>query len=229
MGHRRCGGCVEHLRAVRCKGYAWKSWHLVLLCSLGAVLASTSSAVAQPLKAEEVLALLAKGPAKGSEGAPVTIIEFSDFQCTFCWRFWKQTLPRLEEEYIKPGKVRFVYRHLAILGPQSVAAAQASECAQEQGRFWEYHDELFASKGFSSLAERRLKQYARDLGLDGAAFDLCLDAGKYAEKVEGETGIGLALGARGTPTFFINGLKLVGAHPFQTFRSIIEEELKSIP
>ncbi|MCZ6479858.1 MAG: thioredoxin domain-containing protein [candidate division NC10 bacterium] len=209
------------------KGVQSKTWNLVLLWSLAALLALVPNASAQELRAEEVLRLLARGPAKGSDHAPVTIIEFSDFQCTFCWRFWKQTLPRLEEEYIKAGKVRFIYTHLAILGPQSVAAAQASECAREQGKFWEYHDKLFASKGFFSLADRRLKQYARDLGLDGEAFDQCLDAGTHAKKVEGETGIGLALGARGTPTFFINGLKLVGAHPFQTFRSIIEDQLKT--
>lgn len=209
------------------KGVQSKTWNLVLLWSLAALLALVPNAFAQELRADEVLRLLARGPAKGSDQAPVTIIEFSDFQCTFCWRFWKQTLPRLEEEYIKAGKVRFIYTHLAILGPQSVAAAQASECAREQGKFWEYHDKLFASKGFFSLADRRLKQYARDLGLDGAAFDQCLDAEKYVNKVEGETGIGLALGARGTPTFFINGLKLVGAHPFQTFRSIIEDQLKT--
>ncbi|MGH7410622.1 MAG: DsbA family protein, partial [Candidatus Methylomirabilis sp.] len=99
----------------------------------------------------------------------------------------------------------------------------------EQGKFWDYHDKLFASKGFFSFADRRLKQYARDLGLDGATFDQCLDSGKYAKKVEGETGTGYLLGANGTPTFFINGLRLVGAHPFETFRTIIDEELKTSP
>ncbi|MFQ5846920.1 MAG: DsbA family protein [Candidatus Methylomirabilales bacterium] len=206
-----------------------KSRRLVLFGILGVVLASSSTGFTQAPRAAEILAVMARGPARGSEKAPVTIIEFSDFQCTFCWRFWKQTLPRLDEEYIMPGKVRFVYRHLAILGPQSVQAAQASECAREQGNFWTYHDTLFASKGFLSLADDRLKQYARDLGLDGAIFDQCLDTGKYAEKVEGETGIGILLGVNGTPTFFINGRKVVGAHPIATFRTVIEDELQSIP
>lgn len=208
--------------------YPRKPCHLALAWSLWAVLTLSASALAQqPLRTEDVLALMAAGPAKGFEKAPVTIIEFSDFQCSFCWKFWKETLPRLEAEYIKTGKVRFVYRHLAILGPPSVAAGQAADCAGEQGNFWEYHDNLFASKGFFSFADRRLKQYARDLGLDGPTFDQCLDSGKYAKKVEGETGIGRFLGANGTPTFFINGLKLVGAHPFETFRAIIEEQLKT--
>ncbi len=221
---------MTDLEGVRSKRYAWKYWPPVLLWGLWVLLALSGGAFAQqPLQRGEVLTLLARGSAKGSDKAPVTIIEFSDFQCTFCWRFWKQTLPHLEEEYIKPGKVRFVYRHLAILGPQSVAAAQASECAAEQGKFWEYHDTLFASKGSFSLADRRLKQYARDLKLESKAFDRCLDDGEYAEKVEGETGIGILMGANGTPTFFINGTMLVGAHPFQTFKKIIEEELKTTP
>ncbi len=202
---------------------------VALVAAFGLVGVFTTTAIGQSLRADDVLAILARGPGKGSEKAPVTIIEFSDFQCTFCWRFWKQTLPKLEEAYIKPGKVRFIYRHLAILGPRSLAAAQASECAREQGRFWEYHDTLFASKAFRSLADGRLKQYARDLALDGAAFDRCLESDKYANKVEGETGIGILLGANGTPTFFINGKKLVGAHPFQTFQRIIEEELTAAP
>lgn len=203
-----------------------KFWYPILFWGLWVMVASGGSALArQPVQRTEVLALMAQGLAKGSAKAPFTIIEFSDFQCSFCWKFWKETLPRLEEEYIKSGKVRFVYRHLAILGPPSVAAAQASECAREQGKFWEYHDTLFASKGPFSLTDSRLKQYARKLGLDGAAFDRCLDSGKYAKKVEGETRIGILLGANGTPTFFLNGKMLVGAHPFETFRALIEQEL----
>jgi protein-disulfide isomerase len=198
----------------------------VVLWTLWALLAFGSNVMAEPPKVEEILDVLAKGPAKGSEKAPITIIEFSDFQCSFCWKFWKETLPRLDEEYIKTGKVRFVYRHLAILGPPSVAAAQAVDCAGDQGKFWEYHDTLFTSKGLFSFTNGQLKRHARNLGLDGAAFDQCLDSGKYAKKVEGETGIGRLLGANGTPTFFINGLRLVGAHPFETFRTIIDEELR---
>ena len=192
------------------------------------VLLGFGDAEGQTMRREEILALLAKGPAKGAETAPITIIEFSDFQCSFCWKFWKETLPRLEAEYVNPGSVRFVYRHLAILGKQSVTAAQAAECAAEQTKFWEYHDKLFASKGPFALTNRRLKGYAREIGLDGEAFDRCLDSEKYAQKVEGETGIGLALGLRGTPAFFINGRLLVGAHPFETFQVLIEEELEKV-
>ncbi|MGH7410282.1 MAG: DsbA family protein, partial [Candidatus Methylomirabilis sp.] len=153
---------------VRMDRYHRKLSFAAVLWSLWTLLAFSGNAMAKSLEVQEVLALMAAGPAKGSDKAPVTIIEFSDFQCSFCWKFWKETLPRLEEEYIKTGKVRFVYRHLAILGAPSVATAQAAACAGEQGKFWDYHDKLFASKGFFSFADRRLKQYARDLGLDGA-------------------------------------------------------------
>ena len=190
------------------------------------VLLGFGDAEGQTMRREEILALLVRGPAKGAEAAPITIIEFSDFQCSFCWKFWKETLPRLEAEYVKPGTVRFVYRHLAILGKQSVTSAQAADCAGEQRKFWEYHDKLFASKGLFALTNQRLKGHAREIGLDGELFDRCLDSEKYAQKVEGETGIGLALGLRGTPAFFINDKMLIGAHPFETFQALIEQELK---
>lgn len=207
--------------------YTWKSWGLVLLCVVCAVLALTAPAVPQSQGEEDVLALLAKGPALGSAHAPVTIIEFSDFQCVYCEKFWRETLPRLEAEYVKPGKVRFVYRHLAILGRQSITSAQAADCAADQGKFWEYHDILFASRGPLALTNDRLKSHAGKIGLDEKAFGRCLDSGKYAEKVKEETSMGLAVGARATPVFLINRTMLVGAHPFETFRKIIEEELRA--
>ncbi|MGH7409972.1 MAG: DsbA family protein, partial [Candidatus Methylomirabilis sp.] len=168
----------------------------MLLMQLGVV-----ETTAQSLQVDDILTLLSQGPAKGSEGAPITIIEFSDFQCAYCRKFWQETLPRLEAEYVKPGKVRFVYRHLAILGEQSVSAGQAAECAAEQKKFWEYHDKLFASQGPFAFTMGNLKQYANQLGLDTAAFNQCLDSGKYAQKVDAETGVGKMLGLRGTPSF----------------------------
>ncbi len=193
----------------------------ILLMQLGVV-----ETPAQSRQVEDILTLLSQGPAKGSEAAPITIIEFSDFQCSYCRKFWKETLPRLEAEYVKAGKIRFVYRHLAILGEQSVSAGRAAECAREQGKFWEYHDKLFAGQGPFAFATGNLKGYAKDLGLDSVAFNQCFDSGKYAQKVDAETGVGKMLGLRGTPSFFINGRPLIGAHPFETFQLVIEEELK---
>jgi protein-disulfide isomerase len=161
----------------------------------------------------------------GAPDAPVTMVEFSDFQCSFCRKFWAETLPRLKETYIRTGQVRFVYQHFAVLGEPSVAAAQAVECAREQGKFWAYHDKLFESQGVGAFTGSKLKRYGRELGLDVAAFSRCLDSGKYRQKVENETQLGIELGARGTPTFFLNGRMLAGAQPFEVFHSAIEGAL----
>ena len=190
------------------------------------LLGGLGDAAAQSVTREEIVALLAKGPSKGSESAPVTIVELSDFQCSYCRKFWKETLPRIEEAHIKTGQVRFVYRHFAILGEHSVAAAQAADCAGEQRKFWEYHNRLFASQGPFAFTKQNLKRYAKELGLDNAVFNQCLDSGRYAQKVEGETGIGKVMGVRGTPAFFINGELLVGAQPYETFQLLIEGELE---
>jgi protein-disulfide isomerase len=163
----------------------------------------------------------------GSASAPVTVIEFSDFQCGFCKRFWVDTLPKLKEAYIDTGKARFVYRHFAILGKHSEQAALASECAAEQGKFWEYHDQLFKNQGGLAFTEAKLKQYARDIGLNAGAFGTCLETGKYKEKVERETLAAANLGGRGTPFFVVNQHLLVGAQPYVVFQKMVDEELKS--
>ena len=187
---------------------------------------SPALGASQDLSVEEALAALGKGPTVGSASAPVTIVEFADFQCSFCRKFWADTFPKLKETYIKKGQVRFVYRHFAILGKFSVQAAQAADCAGEQGKFWEYHDRLFANQGGLAFTNPKLKHYAREQKLNRKAFDQCLDSSKYKKKVEGETAVAAFLGARGTPTFFVNSRLLVGAQPFGVFRTAIEEELK---
>ena len=197
-------------------------WSLILLLLL------IGSALPQGTTREDILAYLAKdGPTKGNNKAPVILIEFSDFQCSFCRKFWKETLSLIEKKYIQTGKVKFVYRHFAILGKHSTTAAQAAECAGEQGKFWPYHDKLFGNAG-SPLAftDGKLKGYAKELGLKSQDFNQCLDSGKYFKKVDGETATAAFLGARGTPAFFLNGQLLVGAQPFQVFEAAIEKELK---
>jgi protein-disulfide isomerase len=201
---------------------------LIAFLSLGLFLYFDGSAIAQPVTAEEVVARLAKGGhSRGTDQAPVTLIEFSDFRCSFCRKFWQDTLPAIEKKYIKTGKVRFIYRHLAVLGPPSVVSAQAAECAGEQGKFWPYHDTLFSNAGSPmAFSDGRLKGYAKELKLSSSEFNRCLDSGKYRNKVEGETGVASYLGIRGTPAFLINGQLLVGAQPFEAFESVIERELK---
>jgi len=162
------------------------------------------------------------GPTKGREDAPITIVEFSDFQCGFCRRFWKETLPKIEAAYINPGKARFVYRHLIALGPLSEQAAHGAECAREQGKFWPYHDRLFEQTGPLAFTEKRLKEYARDLGLEGKAFGTCMALGRHRDRIRQETQVARYLGATGTPTFLINGQLLIGAQPFETFDRILD-------
>ena len=192
-----------------------------LFCSL----LSPLSAASQSKSANEVS--VGSGPSLGAASAPVTIIEFSDFQCSYCKRFWAETLPQLKEAYINTGKARFSYGHFAILGKHSEQAALASECAAEQGKFWEYHDQLFKNQGGLAFTEAKLKQYARDIGLNADAFGTCLGTGKYREKVERETTAAGNLGGRGTPFFMVNQRLLVGAQPYSVFQKMIDEELKS--
>src|ERR687892_2685467 len=199
----------------------------VLVIALVTVLAPFAAIGAAPTSVEETLAALGKGPTLGSASAKVTIVEFSDFQCSFCRKFWADTLPKLKDTYIKQGKARFVYRHFAILGKFSEQAAMATECAGEQGKFWAYHDKLFANQGGLGFTQPKLEQYGRELGLNDANFKHCLTAEKYRKKIEGETAVAASLGARGTPTFFVNGRLIVGAQPFEAFQSVLDEELKN--
>ncbi len=170
-------------------------------------------------------------PVIGRADAPVTMIEFSDFQCPFCKRFFEQALPKIEEEYIKPGKVKLVYRDFPLsFHEQAQLAAEAAECADEQGKFREMHDRIFQGQAeWSGNAEARriFASYAEAIGLDMEEFGRCLDSGRYEEEVQRDFNDGVKYGVTGTPTFFINGRKLVGAQPFTAFQQLIETELRS--
>jgi len=165
---------------------------------------------------------------RGDEDAPVTIIEFSDFQCPYCERWTNEAGAQIEDQYIEQGLVRIGYWHFAILGDQSVLAAEASECAAEQGAFWSYHDYLYqpqiGSQG-TALTKDNLKQFAADLGLDTASFNECLDTGQFTQYVQGQRGVAQQIGVSSTPTFLVNGEPVVGAQPFQNFEAVIEQEL----
>ena len=161
-------------------------------------------------------------PFKGLETAPVTIVKFEDFQCPFC----KQVQPIFAELLSRyNGKIRVVHKDLPLdsIHPQARPAAEAARCAQEQQKFWDYHDKLYASA--PSFAPAELKTYAQEVGLDLALFDRCLTAGKYKELVQNNLMQGAKLGITGTPTFFINGREVSGAQPMEAFTSIIDEEL----
>jgi protein-disulfide isomerase len=171
---------------------------------------------------------LGREPALGDAAAPVSIVEFSDFQCGYCRKFWQDTLPKIKESYIKKGTVRFTYRHFAVLGRPSERAALAAECAAEQKKFWQYHDKLFENQGKVFFSEANIKWMAKEVGLDGDRFGGCLSADKHREKVERETATAAYLGGRGTPLFFVNQKLLPGAQPYSLFEKIIEEELATV-
>lgn len=160
----------------------------------------------------------------GDADAPVTIIEFSDYECPFCGRFYSQTLPQLKTEYIDTGKVKLVYRDFPLsFHPKAQKAAEAAECAGDQDRYFDFHDKIFENQG--SIGVSDLKKYAGDLGLDQGEFDDCLDSGKFEQEVKDDVAAGVAAGLSGTPSFLINGQKLVGAQPFAAFKAIIDAEL----
>lgn len=164
----------------------------------------------------------------GDPNAPVTIIEFSDFQCPFCGRHATGTGRQIDEEFIKNGIVRFGYQHFAFLGTESQWAGEASECAADQDAFWEYHDKLFdnqSGENQGAFNKDNLKRFAVELGLDSKAFDGCLDSGKYTTVVQKESQAAQSLGVSSTPTFLINGKPLIGAQPFEVFRQTIDAEL----
>ena len=188
--------------------------------SLIALFPGIAGAAAQEVTREDVVVALEQnaGPAMGRMDAPVTLVEFSDFQCGYCGRFARDTLPKIVAHYVQTGQVRLVFRHLAILGEASVAAAGAAACAHDQGKFWEYHDTLFANRSPLAFRAARLKQYAAELHLDSVVFDACLDRKTHAKQVEVETLLAQALHATGTPAFLINGQLLIGAYPFETFQ-----------
>lgn len=177
---------------------------------------------AQPVKTVDV----GDAPGWGPTDARVTIVEFSDFQCPFCQRFKFSSYRQIKETY--GDRVRFVFKHFPLtqIHPQAVPAALASECAREQGKFWEFHDLAF--QDIQSLTRAVFMDYARQIGIaDVDAFGKCFDTGKYQDRVAKDYQQGVALGVEGTPTFFINGVAVSGALPFENFVAVIEKQLAS--
>lgn len=166
-----------------------------------------------------------EGYSLGNNNALVTIIEFSDFECPYCGKFYNETLPNIKENYINTGKVRFIYRNfpLTTIHKNSLLAAQAAEAAGEQGKYWEMHDILYSNQNELQLTD--LQKYAIDLNLDMQKFNSAIESKKFLGKIQKDTEDGIKAGVSGTPAFFINGIKLVGAQPFSNFEKIIESEL----
>ncbi|MCS7056066.1 MAG: DsbA family protein [Thermoflexales bacterium] len=169
---------------------------------------------------------------QGDATARVTIVEYSDFNCGFCRRFYAETLSRILDEYVRTGKARFSYKHYPFLAESSVWKAQAAECAAEQGRFWDYHSLLFTRNIFGNdqaSMRQALTAAAGDIGLRTDVFADCLSREDALRRVQADAEEARRLGVSGTPSFLINGRPLVGAQPYEAFRAMIEEELAKAP
>jgi protein-disulfide isomerase len=161
-------------------------------------------------------------PSIGPANAPITIVEFSDFECPFCRQWQQQTYQPLLAAY--PGKIRLVYRDFPLTGihPDAFPAAEAAQCANAQNAFWPYHDKLFSSE---NLGDSVYKQYAQDLSLDLTKFNDCLTNHTFQAYVQANSDFAAKTGVNSTPTFFINGLAVIGAQPLSVFKQVIDKEL----
>lgn len=177
-----------------------------------------------PSPTVDIKTLMDNDAVLGDDDAPITIVEFSDFECPFCGRFHTQTWPELKQKYIDTGKVKFVYRDFPLsFHPQAQKAAEAAECAGEQDKFWEMHELLFNPGVQGGVAS--FKQYASQIGLNTAKFNDCLDSGKMIAEIRKDIADGAAVGVQGTPAFYVNGVEVSGAQPFQVFQQIIDGQL----
>jgi predicted DsbA family dithiol-disulfide isomerase len=160
----------------------------------------------------------------GPDDAPVTIVEYTDYECSFCRRYNRLILPEILDEY--EGRIRYIVRHFPLVGlhPAAVGAAVAAVCAERQGSFWEYHDRLFAQE--KGLSTESLLAYAQETGLREGAFRECLDDEETSKVVQDDMQRGAEYGVRGTPAFFINGRVVMGAQPLEAFRKTIDAALE---
>ncbi len=171
-------------------------------------------------------------PMMGNADAPITIVEFSDFQCPFCERAYSDAVAGIKEDYVKTGKVKFYYMNFPLdFHPEAMPAANAALCFEKvrggnDAEFYKFHDKLFENQG--SLSTENYKKWARELGANGAQFDACLNAGEFTDKINAEMAYGSSLGVSGTPGFFVNGVFLEGAYPYAQFKTTIEAELAKI-
>ncbi len=162
-------------------------------------------------------------PSLGAEDAPITIIEFSDYECPYCARWYNEVLSQLLRDY--EGKIRFVYKDFPLksLHANAVSAAEAAHCAGEQGYYWQFHNALF--EGAYGMGNPAYEQYAQAIGADLPSFQQCVQERHYAAEVEEDFQFAVQLGVSSTPKFFLNGLAVVGAQPYSVFQQLIEQEL----
>ena len=174
-------------------------------------------------------------PILGSKDAPITMVEFGDYQCFYCNQFYHTTEPDIVKNYIETGKVKLVFKDLTIIGQDSVNAAHATHCAQEKGKFWQYHDMLYnnwAGENTGWASSKNLLVFANKINITTSDFDACMSNSRYISVVKGSVSDAQTLGLTGTPDFFIIGpdnsvSKIVGAQPYQAFDEIFRSKLKT--
>lgn len=197
-------------------------------------IATANVAVSTPIPVDPAIVptAAAQQPANtmGDPNAPVKMVVFADFQCPYCMRYSQETEPQIIQQYVKTGKVFYEFHSVgAFLGPESGAAAQAAYCAGDQGKFWNYHNTLFANwtgENVGDFTNDKLQKYAASLGLDASTFNRCLSSGKYASRLDQDVQAAKAAGIRATPSFVINGKLVEGALPFADFQQAIEAALQ---
>ncbi len=177
----------------------------------------------EPTPAGEVPPITGDDHVKGGNNAKVTLIEYSDFQCPYCSRH-NDTMDEIYKAY--GNKVKIIFRHFPLsFHPEAQKAAEASECAAEQGKFWEMHDKIFAANTAGTMSVAKWKEEAKNLKLNTSKFNDCLDSGKYADKVGQMAAGGSTAGVEGTPATFVNGELVSGALPIEQFKQIIDGKL----
>ncbi len=190
--------------------------------------APTGAPTAPPTPTTANVKILDTDPVKGNANAKLTIVEFADYQCPFCERFFKDVEPQIIKDYVDTGKAKFVFKNLAFLGKESTDAANAAMCAKEQNKFWEYHDYLFSHQGAENsgtFAPDKLKGFATDLGLNASQFSSCLDSQKYSAQVAADQAEASKNGFNSTPSLAVGSTPIIGAQPYAQFKTAIDAEL----
>ncbi len=190
---------------------------------VGDLLVLNSSSCVLKLKSERIKVSTDDDPYIGGENAKVVIVEFSDYSCPYCAKFALEVERRIHETF--GDRVKIVFRDFPVHGEIAYKAAEAADCAAEQGKYWEYHYILFERQGEWMRNESKFYDYASELGLDVGKFKACLESGKYREEVEKDVKDALSYGVKATPTIFVNGKMIVGYRDFETMKALIEEEL----
>lgn len=168
-------------------------------------------------------------PIRGQASAKVTLVEFADFRCPFCEKFFTDTEPQIIKDYVDSGKVKLAFRQYAFLGPASVVAANAAECANDQGKFWDMYEYLYKNQppesDTSMYTSDTLSQAAGTLGMDAGAFKSCMDDTKFQKNIDADMADGQKISVSATPTFFVNGKQILGAQPYANFKAAIDAAL----